>query len=86
MKRLVADRKATKLTHELKELETYGTDELKQRWRKLYGTSPPPKIYRSLLLAAIARHAGEGLGRAQSLGPPPSYSGGQSSGGVPTLS
>ena len=61
MKRLVSDRKAAKLAHELKELETHGTDELKQRWRSLYGTPPPPKIHRSLLLAAVAHRMQENV-------------------------
>ena len=87
MKRLVADRKAAKLTHELKELETHNTDELKQRWRSLYGTSPPPKIHRSLLLAAIAHCMQEKvLGALKASVRRHAYAGGQSSGGVPTLS
>ena len=43
-----------KLAQDLKDLGTRGDEELKQRWRKLYGTEPPGKIHRSLLLAAIA--------------------------------
>ena len=61
MKRMVSDRKAAKLTHELKELETYNNDELKKRWRSLFGTQPPPKIDRSLLLAAIAHRMQENV-------------------------
>ena len=61
MKRMVSDRKAEKLTHELKELETHDSDELKNRWRSLYGTPPPPKIHRSLLLAAIAHRMQENV-------------------------
>jgi hypothetical protein len=54
MKRMISDVKSEKLTNELKELETQGDDELKNRWRSLYGTKAPPKIHRSLLIAAVA--------------------------------
>ena len=43
-----------KLAQDLKDLGAQGDDELKERWRKLYGTEPPSKIHRSLLFAAIA--------------------------------
>jgi hypothetical protein len=54
MKRMVSDIKSEKLAQELKDLETRGDDELKKRWRSLYGTNPPQKIHRSLLIAAVA--------------------------------
>src|SRR5260370_26842208 len=54
MKRRVSDVKSEKLARELKDLETRGDDELKNRWRSLYGTKPPQKIHRSLLIAAVA--------------------------------
>jgi hypothetical protein len=40
MKRTLADVKSEKLAQELKDLETRGDDELKNRWRSLYGTNP----------------------------------------------
>jgi len=40
MKRMVSDIKSEKLAQELKDLETRGDDELKNRWRRLYGTNP----------------------------------------------
>ena len=43
-----------KLAQDLKDLGTRGDDELKERWRNLYGTEPPRKIHRSLLIPAIA--------------------------------
>ena len=43
-----------KLAQDLKDLATRGDDELKERWRNLYGTEPPRKIHRSLLIPAIA--------------------------------
>jgi hypothetical protein len=43
-----------KLAQDLKDLETQSDDELKERWRKFYGTEPPRKIHCSLLIAAIA--------------------------------
>jgi hypothetical protein len=59
MKRMVSDVKSEKLVQELKELETRGDDELKNRWRSLYGTKPPQKIHRSLLIAAVAHRIQE---------------------------
>jgi hypothetical protein len=59
MKRMVSDIKSEKLEQELKDLETRGDDELKDRWRSLYGTNPPQKIHRSLLIAAIAHRMQE---------------------------
>ena len=43
-----------KLAQDLKDLGTRGHEELKERWRNLFGTEPPRKIHRSLLIAAIA--------------------------------
>jgi Protein of unknown function (DUF2924) len=54
MKRMVSDVKSEKLAKELKDLETRGDDDLKNRWRILYGTKPPQKIHRSLLIAGVA--------------------------------
>jgi hypothetical protein len=45
---------AEKLAQDLKDLRTRGDDELKERWCNLYGTKPPGKIHRSLLIPAIA--------------------------------
>ena len=51
---MVSNVKSEKLAQELKDLEDRGDDELKERWRSLYGTELPQKIHRSLLIAAIA--------------------------------
>jgi hypothetical protein len=59
MKRMVSDIKSEKLEQELRDLETRGDDELKKRWRSLYGTNPPQKIHRSLLIAAVAHRTQE---------------------------
>jgi hypothetical protein len=59
MKRMVSEVKSEKLTKKLKDLETRGDDELKDRWRSLYGTKPPQKIHRSLLIAAVAHRMQE---------------------------
>ena len=59
MKRMVSDVKSEKLAQELKDLETRGDDELKNRWRSLYGTKPPQKIHRTLLIAAVAHRMQE---------------------------
>ena len=59
MKRMVSEVKSEELAQELKDLETRGDDELKNRWRSLYGTNPPQKIHRSLLIAAVAHRVQE---------------------------
>src|ERR1019366_6793503 len=59
MKRMASDPKTEKLAQELNELETRGDDELKEPWRGLYGTKPPQKIHRSLLIAAVAHRTQE---------------------------
>src|SRR5271156_1877000 len=59
MKSMVSDVKSEKLEQELKDLETRGDDELKNRWGILYGTKPPQKIHRSLLIAAVAHRMQE---------------------------
>src|ERR1700726_5113191 len=59
MKRMVSEVKSEKLAQELKDLETRGDDELKHCWRSLYGTRPPQKIHRSLLIAAVAHRMQE---------------------------
>jgi hypothetical protein len=59
MKRMVSDVKSEKLAQELKDLEARDDNELKDRWRRLYGSKPPQKIHRSLLIAAIAHRIQE---------------------------
>ena len=44
MKRMVSNVKTEKLEQELKDLEARGDDELKDRWRSLYGTKPPRRF------------------------------------------
>src|ERR1700692_2087342 len=61
MKRMVSDVKSEKLAQELKHLETRDDDELKNCWRSLYGTNPPQKIPRSLLIAAVAHRMQENV-------------------------
>ena len=61
MKRMVSQTKSVKLTRELKQLETQSGDELKDRWYSLYGTRPPQKIHRSLLIAAVAHRLQENV-------------------------
>jgi hypothetical protein len=59
LKRMVSDVKSERLAQEVKDLATRGDDELKDRWRSLYGTNPPQKIHRSLLIAAVAHRMQE---------------------------
>jgi DUF2924 family protein len=67
MKRMISNAKSEELTGKLKDLETQGNDELKDRWCSLYGTKPPQKIHHTLLIAAIAyRMQAEALGALKS--------------------
>jgi hypothetical protein len=59
MKRMISNAKSEELIRELKDLETQTDDELKDRWRDLYGTKPPQKIHRSILIAAVAHRMQE---------------------------
>jgi Protein of unknown function (DUF2924) len=59
MKRMVSDVRFQKLEKELKDLNACDDDELKNRWLVLYGTKPPQKIHRSLLVAAVAHRMQE---------------------------
>jgi hypothetical protein len=43
-----------RLAQDLKDLGTRGDNELKECWRNRYGTEPPRKIHRSLLIQAVA--------------------------------
>jgi hypothetical protein len=43
-----------KLSCEIAALFDLGVSELKDRWRSIYGTEPPPRSSRKLLLSAIA--------------------------------
>jgi hypothetical protein len=56
---MVSDVKSEKLAKELKDLEARSEAELKDRWSGLYGTKPPQKIHRSLLIAAVAHRMQE---------------------------
>ena len=59
MKRMLSEVKSEELAQELKDPETRDDDELKNRWRSHYGTKPPQKIHRSLLIAAVAHRMQE---------------------------
>jgi hypothetical protein len=48
-----------KLVQDLRDLGTQSDEELKERWRRLYGTEPPRSIHRSLLIPAIAHRMQE---------------------------
>ena len=61
MRRTVSDVKAEELAKELKDLETQRDEELKDRWCSLYGTQPPQRIHRSLLIAAVAHRMQENV-------------------------
>jgi hypothetical protein len=54
MRHKASEVRSEKLAQDLRDLGTRGDDELKERWRSLYGTEPPGKIHRSLLIQAIA--------------------------------
>jgi hypothetical protein len=59
MKRIVSGAKSEKLASDLQHLEALGDDELKNRWGLLFGTRPPRKIHRSLLIAGVAHRLQE---------------------------
>jgi Protein of unknown function (DUF2924) len=54
MKRHISEADREKLSAELSGLETLDNPALKARWRSLYGTEPPPRISRDLLIRAVA--------------------------------
>ena len=54
MKHRVSEVEAEHLAQDCKDLWCYGDDELKEKWRDLYGIEPPGRIHRSLLIPAIA--------------------------------
>jgi hypothetical protein len=54
MRHGVSEVRSEKLAQNLRDLGTRGDDELKERWRQLYGTEPPGKIHHALMVAAIA--------------------------------
>jgi len=86
MKRIVSDVKSEKLAQELKDLETRGDDELKDRWRSLYGTKPPQKIHCSLLSAGVAHRMQENaLGALKPSVRRPSNAGSQRHGDLSTI-
>ena len=54
MRHGVSEIQAERLGQDLKDLAMRSDDELKERWRCLYGgTQPPRKIHRSLVIAAV---------------------------------
>lgn len=54
MKRLVSQEAAERLAKDLKSLPRLDLETLKERWRELYGTEPPPRLGRNLLTRAVA--------------------------------
>src|SRR5260370_25247014 len=58
---MVSDVKSENVAQELKDLETRDDDELKHRWRGLYGMKPRQKIHRSLLTGAVANRMQENV-------------------------
>src|SRR5260221_704931 len=86
MKRMISNTKSEELAQELKDLETQGDAELKDRWGSLYGTKPPQKISPlSPDRSGSPPNAGACTGRTQIFGPPPSNAGCQQPGARPTI-
>ncbi len=54
MKHSRSDTEPAELSGELASLPALGPERLKERWRALYGTEPPPRISEDLLRRAIA--------------------------------
>jgi hypothetical protein len=86
MKRMVSEVKSEELAKKLKDLETRGDDELKNRWRSFYGTEAPSEDSPlSPNRGGCPPNAGECIGRTQIFGPPPSNAGRQQPGDPPIL-
>jgi len=59
------------LSAEISALHSATTLQLRQRWKALYGTEPPPRASRDLMTRAVAyRIQGTGAWRAQRLHAP----------------
>jgi len=54
MMRHITDKDRDDLSAEIANLEGIGVAALKEHWRALYGTQPPPRISRDLLTRAVA--------------------------------
>jgi len=54
MKRKISATDPAGLVHEIATLHSATPADLKSRWRALYGTEPPPRISRDLLIRALA--------------------------------
>jgi len=54
MKQRFSDSETTKTSSEIAALIDLSVSELKDRWRSVYGTEPPPRSSRKLLVSAIA--------------------------------
>ena len=67
MKSSPSDAKPDELYDELASLPALGPERLKERWRILYGTEPPPRISEDLLRRAIAYRLQERASAASSL-------------------
>ena len=86
MKRMLSNFKSEKLAQELKDLETRADDELKDRWRSLYGTKPPQQD--SPLSAGrggCPPNAGECTRRTQAFGLPTANAGRQQHSDLSTI-
>jgi hypothetical protein len=59
MKSSPSDAEPDELYGELANLRALGPERLKERWRILYGTEPPPRISEDLLRRAIAHRLQE---------------------------
>ena len=54
MKQRFSDFETAKISGEIEALIQLSVSELKDRWRSVYGTQPPPRSSRKLLISAIA--------------------------------
>ena len=67
MKRKILATDSASLVGEIAALHVATPADLKSRWRALYGTEPPPRISRDLLISALAyRHQEQTLGALKS--------------------
>jgi hypothetical protein len=59
------------LASEIASLSKPGIDELRERWKAMFGKAPSRDIARSFLTRAIAYRPGKGFRRTQALDPTP---------------
>jgi hypothetical protein len=71
MVRSLSEKEREKLTSEIAGLQSLGVEQLKSRWRKLYGSRAPVRFSRDLLVRAFFDDVASGFGGAPAAGHSP---------------